>query len=150
MSADQEKLLTIVCKPLTKKEGKIKKNGFMGMWGAISVSVVFLLTMIPTPGVAAEGKTCKLHCGAGQPYSPVFQFIVSLENYFCRELEKRVVERTEKYESGELKPDPDTWDDQGLIFDVKNKGLVILQSCSHSGTINNIQYGKKLIGQKIQ
>lgn len=52
-----------------------------------------------------------------------------------------------KYEDGELKPDPDTWDDQALIFDVKNKGLVVLQSCSHSGIINNIQYGKKLTGQ---
>ena len=52
-----------------------------------------------------------------------------------------------KYENGELKPDPDTWDDQGLIFDIKKKGLVVLQSCSHSGIINNIQYAKKLTGQ---
>ncbi|MBU2652704.1 MAG: MBL fold metallo-hydrolase [Bacteroidetes bacterium] len=52
-----------------------------------------------------------------------------------------------KYEDGEIRPDHDTLDDQGIIFNVKDKGLVVLQSCSHSGIINNILYAKKLTGQ---
>lgn len=76
----------------------MKKKQFAGMSVAILVSVVFLLTMIPNLGKAAERKTIKLRCGAGQPYTRGFQFIMSLEDYFCRELEKRVLERTEKYQ----------------------------------------------------
>lgn len=45
-----------------------------------------------------------------------------------------------------LIPDPLVKDDQALIINVKDKGLVILTGCGHSGIINTINYAKKLTG----
>jgi 7,8-dihydropterin-6-yl-methyl-4-(beta-D-ribofuranosyl)aminobenzene 5'-phosphate synthase len=33
-------------------------------------------------------------------------------------------------------PDPMIWDDQNLIINVRNKGLVIVSGCSHAGAVN--------------
>jgi 7,8-dihydropterin-6-yl-methyl-4-(beta-D-ribofuranosyl)aminobenzene 5'-phosphate synthase len=46
----------------------------------------------------------------------------------------------EKY----LRPDPLVKDDQALVTNVRNKGLVILTACGHSGIINTINYAKKV------
>ena len=43
-----------------------------------------------------------------------------------------------------LIPDPLVKDDQALIINVKDKGLVILTGCGHAGVINTINYAKKL------
>lgn len=40
--------------------------------------------------------------------------------------------------------DPWTWDDQGIIFHVNGKGLIVLSSCSHSGVVNVIQNAKRI------
>jgi 7,8-dihydropterin-6-yl-methyl-4-(beta-D-ribofuranosyl)aminobenzene 5'-phosphate synthase len=45
-----------------------------------------------------------------------------------------------------LIPDPLVKDDQALIINVKNKGLVILTGCGHAGIINAINYARKLTG----
>lgn len=45
-----------------------------------------------------------------------------------------------------LVPDPLVKDDQALIVNVKDKGLVILTGCGHAGIINTINYAKKLTG----
>jgi 7,8-dihydropterin-6-yl-methyl-4-(beta-D-ribofuranosyl)aminobenzene 5'-phosphate synthase len=45
-----------------------------------------------------------------------------------------------------LVPDPLVKDDQALIVNVKDKGLVILTGCGHAGLINTINYAKKLTG----
>ncbi len=45
-----------------------------------------------------------------------------------------------------LIPDPLVKDDQALIIDVKEKGLIILTGCGHAGIINTINYAKKLTG----
>ncbi len=44
--------------------------------------------------------------------------------------------------------DKDTWiwDDQGVVCNVKGKGLVVLSSCSHSGGINVLRYAQQLTG----
>lgn len=44
----------------------------------------------------------------------------------------------------DLIPDPLVKDDQALVVSVKNKGLVILTACGHSGIINTINYAKKI------
>jgi 7,8-dihydropterin-6-yl-methyl-4-(beta-D-ribofuranosyl)aminobenzene 5'-phosphate synthase len=44
----------------------------------------------------------------------------------------------------DLIPDPLVKDDQALVVNVKNKGLVILTACGHSGIINTINYAKKV------
>jgi 7,8-dihydropterin-6-yl-methyl-4-(beta-D-ribofuranosyl)aminobenzene 5'-phosphate synthase len=45
-----------------------------------------------------------------------------------------------------LVPDPLVKDDQALIVNVKDKGLVILTGCGHAGIINTINYARKLTG----
>lgn len=43
-----------------------------------------------------------------------------------------------------LIPDPLVRDDQAIVVDVKDKGLVILTACGHSGIVNTINYAKKV------
>ena len=45
-----------------------------------------------------------------------------------------------------LVPDPLIKDDQAIVANVKNKGLVILTGCGHAGVINTINYAKKITG----
>ena len=45
-----------------------------------------------------------------------------------------------------LVPDPLVSDDQALIMNVKNKGLIILTGCGHAGIINTIKFAKKTTG----
>jgi 7,8-dihydropterin-6-yl-methyl-4-(beta-D-ribofuranosyl)aminobenzene 5'-phosphate synthase len=44
--------------------------------------------------------------------------------------------------------EPDTWiwDDQAVVCQVKDKGLVVLSSCSHSGVINVLRHAQRLTG----
>jgi 7,8-dihydropterin-6-yl-methyl-4-(beta-D-ribofuranosyl)aminobenzene 5'-phosphate synthase len=35
-------------------------------------------------------------------------------------------------------------DDQGLILNVRNKGLVVLSGCAHSGIVNTVQHARKI------
>jgi len=42
--------------------------------------------------------------------------------------------------------DPLVKDDQAIIINVKNKGLVILTGCGHAGIINTIKYSKEITG----
>jgi 7,8-dihydropterin-6-yl-methyl-4-(beta-D-ribofuranosyl)aminobenzene 5'-phosphate synthase len=39
------------------------------------------------------------------------------------------------------------WDDQGVIVEVKDKGLVVMSSCSHSGVINVLWNAQRLTGR---
>jgi 7,8-dihydropterin-6-yl-methyl-4-(beta-D-ribofuranosyl)aminobenzene 5'-phosphate synthase len=44
--------------------------------------------------------------------------------------------------------EPDTWiwDDQAVVCHVKDKGLVVLSSCSHAGVINVLKHAQHLTG----
>lgn len=65
------------------------------------------------------------------------------------------VERTTTFEKGlpnafmerdgHLEPDPIA-DDQALILNLKNKGLVVISGCSHAGIINTVLYARKITG----
>ena len=46
----------------------------------------------------------------------------------------------------DLVPDPLVNDDQALVMNIKNKGLLILTGCGHAGIINTIKYAKKVTG----
>lgn len=65
------------------------------------------------------------------------------------------VERTTSFEKGmpnalmerdgKLEPDP-IKDDQALVMHLKDRGLVVISGCSHSGIVNTVRYAKKLTG----
>lgn len=44
-------------------------------------------------------------------------------------------------------PDPMIWDDQALIANVRNLGLVIVSGCSHAGVVNVVLHAQHLAGQ---
>ncbi len=66
------------------------------------------------------------------------------------------VERTTDFEPGfpfqyrrtdhGWEPDYKVWDDQGVIVEVRGKGLVVMSSCSHAGVINVLRNAKRLTG----
>ena len=43
-------------------------------------------------------------------------------------------------------PDTWVWDDQAVVCYVKDKGLVVLSSCSHAGAINVLKHAQRLTG----
>jgi len=67
------------------------------------------------------------------------------------------IERTSEFERGfpihqargkdGWKPDPMIWDDQALIVDVRDLGLVILSGCSHAGAVNVLRHAQRLTGE---
>jgi 7,8-dihydropterin-6-yl-methyl-4-(beta-D-ribofuranosyl)aminobenzene 5'-phosphate synthase len=50
-------------------------------------------------------------------------------------------------DDGEMEPDPLIIDDQAIILNVKDKGLVVITGCGHAGMINTLNYAKELAGQ---
>jgi 7,8-dihydropterin-6-yl-methyl-4-(beta-D-ribofuranosyl)aminobenzene 5'-phosphate synthase len=50
-------------------------------------------------------------------------------------------------EEGKMEPDPLIKDDQAIILNVKDKGLVIITGCGHAGVINTLNYAKELAGE---
>jgi 7,8-dihydropterin-6-yl-methyl-4-(beta-D-ribofuranosyl)aminobenzene 5'-phosphate synthase len=45
-------------------------------------------------------------------------------------------------------PDPMIWDDQNVIVNVKDKGLVVVSGCSHAGAVNVLQNAQRLTGER--
>lgn len=50
------------------------------------------------------------------------------------------------FHDGEWQPDPLILDDQALIMNVSDKGLVVLTGCGHAGIVNIVRYARKLTG----
>ncbi|PZS03131.1 MAG: MBL fold metallo-hydrolase [Pseudonocardiales bacterium] len=44
-------------------------------------------------------------------------------------------------------PDPLVLDDQGLVLDVRDRGLVVLTGCGHAGIVNTVRHARRLTGQ---
>jgi 7,8-dihydropterin-6-yl-methyl-4-(beta-D-ribofuranosyl)aminobenzene 5'-phosphate synthase len=47
---------------------------------------------------------------------------------------------------GEWTPDPEICDDQGLVLNVRGKGLVVLSGCGHAGIINTVTHAQAITG----
>lgn len=47
-------------------------------------------------------------------------------------------------ENGKVESEPLIKDDQAIVLNIKDKGLVIITGCGHAGIINTIDYAKKL------
>jgi len=50
-------------------------------------------------------------------------------------------------EEGTMEKDPLIKDDQAVILNVKDKGLVVITGCGHAGIINTLDYAKELTGE---
>jgi 7,8-dihydropterin-6-yl-methyl-4-(beta-D-ribofuranosyl)aminobenzene 5'-phosphate synthase len=50
-------------------------------------------------------------------------------------------------DGGRVEADPLIKDDQAIVLNVKDKGLVIVTGCGHAGIINTINYAKELTGE---
>lgn len=48
---------------------------------------------------------------------------------------------------GDWEPDPWTWDDQNLVVNVRDLGLVIVSGCSHAGVVNVVRNAQRLTGE---
>lgn len=48
--------------------------------------------------------------------------------------------------NGSWEPDPLILDDQALIVNVKDRGLVVLTGCGHAGIVNTARYARRLTG----
>jgi len=47
---------------------------------------------------------------------------------------------------GVLEPDPLIRDDQGLVVNLRNKGLVVLSGCAHAGIVNTVHHAQAVTG----
>jgi 7,8-dihydropterin-6-yl-methyl-4-(beta-D-ribofuranosyl)aminobenzene 5'-phosphate synthase len=48
---------------------------------------------------------------------------------------------------GKMENDPLIKDDQAIVFNIKDKGLVVITGCGHAGIINTLRYAKELTGE---
>ena len=50
-------------------------------------------------------------------------------------------------DDGRIESDPLIKDDQAVVLNVKDKGLVVITGCGHAGIINTLNYAKELAGE---
>jgi 7,8-dihydropterin-6-yl-methyl-4-(beta-D-ribofuranosyl)aminobenzene 5'-phosphate synthase len=50
------------------------------------------------------------------------------------------------FREGGWQPDPLILDDQAVVLNVRDKGLVVLTGCGHAGIVNIVRYARKLTG----
>ena len=48
--------------------------------------------------------------------------------------------------NGVLEPDPLICDDQGLVINLRGKGLVVLSGCGHAGIVNTVHHAQAITG----
>ena len=48
--------------------------------------------------------------------------------------------------NGILEPDPLICDNQGLVMNLRDKGLVVLSGCGHAGIVNTVHYAQAITG----
>lgn len=66
------------------------------VWATFVVCAFLLCALLPPEGACAERKVIKLRLAAGHPY-PAAAWVKTLEDFFAKEVEKRVQERTSNY-----------------------------------------------------
>lgn len=50
------------------------------------------------------------------------------------------------FRDGGWQPDPLILDDQAVVLNVRDRGLVVLTGCGHAGVVNIVRYARKLTG----
>ena len=62
------------------------------------------------------------------------------------EYEKGFPYQYEEKDDDNWELDPWIWDDQGVVFHINGKGLVVASSCSHSGVVNVLRNAQRITG----
>ena len=75
--------------------------------------------------------------------------LVSGEVPRTNDFEKGFPNHYSEVEDGKMERDPLIRDDQAIILNIKNKGLVVITGCGHSGIVNILKYAKELTGEDI-
>ncbi len=63
------------------------------------------------------------------------------------DFEKGFPIQTTRSADGGWEPDPWIWDDQAIVVNVRDRGLVVLSGCSHAGAVNVLRYAQALTGE---
>ena len=50
------------------------------------------------------------------------------------------------HRDGGWEPDPWVWDDQALVVNIRDKGLLVMSGCGHAGVVNILRYVRRLTG----
>jgi 7,8-dihydropterin-6-yl-methyl-4-(beta-D-ribofuranosyl)aminobenzene 5'-phosphate synthase len=62
--------------------------------------------------------------------------------------EKGFAGQMARSDAGSWEADPWTWDDQNVVVNVRDRGLVIVSGCSHSGVVNVVRNAQQLTGEQ--
>jgi len=54
----------------------------------------------------------------------------------------------EALRGGSWEPDPLVLDDQALLLNIRDRGLVVITACGHAGVVNTVRYARRLTGLK--
>jgi 7,8-dihydropterin-6-yl-methyl-4-(beta-D-ribofuranosyl)aminobenzene 5'-phosphate synthase len=63
--------------------------------------------------------------------------------------EKGLPNHYSEADDGEIEADPMIRDDQAIVVNVKDKGLVVITGCGHAGIVNTLNYAKELALEEI-
>ena len=47
---------------------------------------------------------------------------------------------------GKIVHDPCVFDDQGLVINLRDEGLIVVTGCAHSGIVNTVKYAQQITG----
>lgn len=88
--------LKLFTRTLTKGDRKMARSKNLGIL-VIILMVTFFFAMVPNNGETAERQTIRLRVVAGHPNTVGTFWVKSLDDFFCREAEKRVLNKTKDY-----------------------------------------------------
>jgi 7,8-dihydropterin-6-yl-methyl-4-(beta-D-ribofuranosyl)aminobenzene 5'-phosphate synthase len=63
------------------------------------------------------------------------------------DFEKGMTPHMARTADGGWEPDPLIWDDQNVVVNVRDRGLVVVSGCSHAGAVNVLRHARGLTGE---
>ena len=73
--------------------------------------------------------------------------LVSGQTERVTDFEKGLPVQVARTDAGDWEPDPWIWDDQSVVVHLRDRGLVVLSACSHSGAVNVLRNAQRVTGE---